>query len=132
MPKRFLTNDFKDCHLIKLDAHDPRSPIVVTQEGCAPDDPLVKTRLFYLQRDGQWIDEIARSTRPDSEAGEIVFENAGEVLRLLSGLFGRPHVRAVPTTEADAEAYITKAKSFSSTEAAYRDFLTRYRAAKRH
>jgi hypothetical protein len=50
---------------------------------------------------------------------------------LLSGLFGRPRVRAVPTTEADTEAYLAKAKSFSSTEAAYHDFLSRYRAAKR-
>lgn len=131
MPKRNLTNDYKDCHLIKLDPHDSHSPIVVTQEGCSPDDPLVKTRLFYLQRDGQWIDEIARSTRPDSEAGEIIFENAGEAMKLLSSLFGRPRVRAVPTTEADAEAYIAKARSYPSTEVAYRDFLNRYRAAKR-
>src|SRR5205814_848078 len=80
MPKRNLTNDYQDCHLIKLDPHDLRSPIVVTQEGCAPDDPLARTRLFYLQRDGQWIDEIARSTRPDTEAGEIVFERTGEAV----------------------------------------------------
>ena len=130
MPKRNLTNDYKDCHLIKLDPRDARSPIVVTQEGCAPDDPLCKTRLFYLQRDGQWIDEIARSTRPDNEAGEIVFEGAGEAVQLLSSLFGKPRIRAVPTTDADAEAYIAKAKSYASTEAAYKDFLTRYRAAK--
>jgi hypothetical protein len=128
---RNLTNAYQDCHLIKLDPHDSRSPIVVTQEGCAPNDPLVKTRLFYLQRDGQWIDEIARNTRPDSEAGEIVFESVGEALRLLSSLSGKPRVRAVRTGEADAEAYIAKVKSFPSTEAAYRDFLTRYRAAKR-
>jgi hypothetical protein len=127
---RNLTNAYQDCHLIKLDSHDPRSPIVVTQEGCAPDDPLVKTRLFYLQHDGQWIDEIARSTRPDSEAGEIVFESAAEAIRLLSSLFGKPRVRAVPTTQADAEAYIALAKSYPSAEAAYRDFLHRYRAAK--
>lgn len=131
MPKRNLTNDYQDCNLIKLDPRDPRSPIVVTQEGCAADDPLVKTRLFYLQHDGQWIDEIARSTQPDSAAGEIIFESAGEVIKLLSSLFGKPRVRAVPTTEADAEAYIARLKLYPSAEAAYREFLTRYRAAKR-
>jgi hypothetical protein len=129
--KRTLTNNYKDCRLIKLDAREPGSPLVVTQEGCAPDDPLSTTRLFYLQRDGKWIEEIARSTRPDSEAGDIVFETTSEALRLLSGLFGRPVVRQLPITDADTEAYIAKVKSFSSPEAAYRDFLARYRNTKR-
>jgi hypothetical protein len=128
--KRTLTNDYKDCHLIKLDTSDPRSPFIVTQEGCAPDDPLARTRMFYLQRDGIWIDEIARSTRPDSEAGDIVFETTSEALRLLSTLFGKPVVRELPFTDADVEAYIAKAKSASSPQAAYRDFLARYRAAR--
>lgn len=129
--KRTLTNDYKDCKLIKLDASEPRSPLVVAQEGCAPDDPLCKTRLFYLQHDGKWIDEIARSTRPDNEAGDIVFETAGEALRLLSGLFGKPVVRQLPVTDTDIEAYMSKMKKVSSPEAAYREFLARYRAAKR-
>jgi len=131
-PKRTLTNDYNDCRLIKLDASEARSPLVVVQEGCAPNDPLSKTRLFYLQRDGQWIDEVARSTRPDSEAGDVIFENAGEAMQLLSSLFGKPVVRKLPITDADVEAYIAKASSVSSPEAAYREFLARYRAAKRH
>jgi hypothetical protein len=129
--KRTLTNDYKDCKLIKLDASEPGSPLIVAQEGCAPDDPLSRTRLFYLQRDGKWIDEIARSTRPDREAGDIVFENAGEALQLLSTLFGRPVVRELPVSDADIEAYVAKAKAVSSPQAAYRDFLARYRAARR-
>src|SRR4051812_15341339 len=128
--KRYLTNDYHDCRLVRLDPRDSTSPIVVTQEGCAHDDPLAKTHLFYLQRDGHWINEIARSTRPDSEVGQIVFERPGEVVQLLATLFGKAKVRAIATTEADTEAYIAKAKSYPSTEAAYRDFLARYRAAK--
>ncbi len=128
-PKRTLTNDYKDCRLIKLDTSEPRSPLVVVQEGCAPDDPLCRTRLFYLQRDGKWIDEIARSTRPDREAGEIIFATPGEALELLAGLFRKPSVRELPITEADVEAYVEKMKKVSSPEAAYRDFLARYRAA---
>jgi hypothetical protein len=128
--KRTLTNDYKDCRLIKLDAREPRSPLVVTQEGCAPDDPLSKTRLFYLQRDGKWIDEIARSTRPDSEAGDVVFETTGEALQLLSSLFGKPVVRELPITEGDVQAYMARVKS-GSPEELFRQFLARYRAAKR-
>jgi hypothetical protein len=127
--KRFLTNDYKDCKLIKLDPHESHSPFVVAQEGVAPDDCTAKTKLFYLQRDGMWIDEIARSTRPDSEIGDVVFETPNEAIRILSNLFGKPQVRALPTTEADTETYVARMQKVTSTEAAYREFLARYRAA---
>jgi len=65
---RALTNDHKDCKLIKVDPDDPTSPYGVMQEGYDSNDPRYRMRMFYLQRDGQWIDEIARSARPDSEA----------------------------------------------------------------
>jgi hypothetical protein len=132
MPLRFLTNDFKDCRLIKLDPQDARSPMVVTQEGCAPDDEACKTRLFYLQRDGLWIDEVARSTRPENEIGDVVFDTPTEAVELLSHLFGKPIVRKLPVSDADVEVYIARAQKAESAEAAYRDFLARYRAARKH
>ncbi|HSI11241.1 MAG TPA: hypothetical protein VK961_04325 [Chthoniobacter sp.] len=128
---RNLTNDYKDCQLIKLDPSERGSPLIVAQEGCAPDDPRCRSLLFYLQRDGKWINEIARSTRPDTECGDIVFETAAEALRLLAGLSGRPIVRQIDVTEPDTEAYIAKAKSLSSLEQGYREFLVRYRAAQK-
>ena len=128
-PSRPLTNDYKDCKLIMLDASDPKSPLIVAQEGYAPSDPNCRMRMYYLQRDGFWIDEIARSTRPDSEAGEIVFETTSEALQLLSSLFGKPIVRELPTTEEDAQAYIARVKG-GTPEEHYRQFLARYRAAK--
>jgi hypothetical protein len=131
MPLRFLTNDFRDCQLIKLDPDDSRSPLVVTQEGCGPDDPACKTRLFYLQRDGQWIDEVARSTRPESEVGDIVFDTPAEAIELLSNLFGKPTVRQVPVSAADVEAYVARAQRAGTGETAYREFLARYRKAKK-
>ena len=97
-PARLLTNNYNDCKLIKLDANDPTSPLVVMQEGYAASDPTSRMRLFYLQRDGFWIDEIARSTRPDSEARDVVFETSAEALQLLSSLFGKPLIRELPVT----------------------------------
>lgn len=132
MPMRFLTNDFNDCRLIKLDPAEPHSPFIVAQEGVAPNDPACKTRMFYLQHDGQWINEIARSTRPDTEIGDIVFETPAEAMRLLSTLFGKPHVRELPVTEADVQAYITRAQNVGSAEAGFRGLLARYRSAKKH
>jgi hypothetical protein len=128
-PPRALTNDYKDCKLIKLDSNDPTSPLVVMQEAYAPGDPNSRMRMFYLQRDGYWIDEIARSTRPESESGEIVFETSTEAIQMLSGLRGTPLIRQLPVTEADIQAYKARASS-GSAEELFRQFLARYRAAK--
>jgi hypothetical protein len=128
-PVRALTNDFSSCRLIRLDIADPKSPLVVMQEGYAPGDPTCRMRMFYLQRDGFWIDEIARSTRPDSEAGEVVFETAAEALKLLSQLFGKPLIRELPVSASDVEAYIARVKGGSPAEL-FRNFLARCRAAK--
>ena len=128
-PTRVLTNDYNDCKLIKLDSNDPKSPLVVMQEGYAPSDPKCLMRMFYLQRDGFWIDEIARSTVPDSEAGDVVFEKSADALKALSGLFGKPLVRELPVTQADVQAYMARAKG-GSPEDLFRQFLARYRAAK--
>jgi hypothetical protein len=129
-PTRVLTNDYRECKLIKLDPDDPGSPFVVAQEGYAPGDRSCRMRLFYLQRDGQWIDEICRSTRPDSEAGDIVYETSAEAVQMLRSLLGTPFVRELPVTDADIQSYMARVKSASSPEAAVRDFLARYRAAK--
>jgi hypothetical protein len=128
-PTRALTNDHKDCKMIRLDSSDPKSPLVIMQEGYAPTDPNCRMRMFYLQRDGFWIDEIARSTRPDTEAGDIVFETTTEALQLLSQLYGKPLVRELPVSESDIQAYMARARG-GSPEELFRQFLARYRAAK--
>ncbi len=129
-PARALTNDYRDCHLVRLDPNDPNSPLFVAQEGYAPNDPNCLMRLFYLQRDGFWIDEIARSTRPDSEAGDVVFETTAEAVNALSGLVGRPLIRQLPVTDADIQAYKARVQGGSPQEL-LRQFLARYRAAKK-
>jgi hypothetical protein len=127
---RPLTNDHKDCKLIKIDPDDPRSPYGVMQEGYDSNDPRYRMRMFYLQRDGQWIDEIARSTRPDSEAGDVLFETSAEALKMLGGLTGKPVVRDLPVSEADVESYLSRIGGGSSPQELLRQFLARYRAAK--
>lgn len=128
---RTLTNDYRDCKIIKLDPADPTSPSVVMQEGCDPNDPTYRTRMFYLQRDGQWIDEIARSTRPDSEGGDVLFENSAEALQVLSKLRGKPVVRDLPVSKDDVKNYLARVGSGISPRELMRQFLARYRAAKR-
>lgn len=129
-PTRALTNSYQDCKLIKLDSNDPKSPKVVMQEGYAPGDATCRMRLFYLQRDGMWIDEVARSTRPDSEAGDIVFESSSEAVQVLASLGNKPLIRELPVSEADVQAYMSRAKG-GSPEELFRQFLARYRANSR-
>ena len=128
-PARVLTNDYNDCKLIKLDSNDPKSPLVVMQEGYSPSDPNCRMRMYYLQRDGFWIDEIARSTLPDSESGDIVFETSAEAIKCLSGLMGKPLVREISVAEGDVRAYMSRVKG-GSPEEMFRQVLARYRAAK--
>ncbi len=128
-PIRALTNNYRDCKLVKLDANEHASPLVVAQEGYAPGDIACRMRMFYLQKDGFWIDEISRSTLPDSEAGGIVFETSAEALQMLSSLVGKPMVRELPVTEEDVRGYMARVKGGSSEEL-LRQFLARYRAAK--
>lgn len=128
-PTRSLTNSHNDCKLVKLDASIPNSPLVVMQEGYVASDPTCRMRLFYLQRDGFWIDEVARSTRPDSEIGDIIFETSTEAIQVLSSLFGKPLIRELPVTEAHVQAYMARAKS-ASPEELLRQFLARYRMTK--
>ena len=128
-PARAPTNDYRDCQLTKLDSKDPQSPLIVMQEGYAPNDPKCRMRMFYLQHDGLWIDEIARSARPDSECGDVVFESSSDALKALTGLVGKPLIRDLPVSEADVQAYMNRVRSGSPDEL-FRQFLARYRAAK--
>ena len=127
-PIRAITNSSSDCQLVKLDADDPKSPLVVIQEGYSPADPNCRQRMFYLQNDGFWIDEIARSTLPESEIGNVVFETSGDAIKALSGLFGKPMVRELPVSEADVQAYMSRLKGGSAKDL-LREFLGRYRRA---
>jgi hypothetical protein len=127
---RALTNNYSDCKLVKLDPDDPKSPLVVMQEGYDSADPTCRMRMFYLQFDGEWIDEIARSARPDSEAGDVVFETSAEALKVLGNLSGKPVIRDLPVSEADVRSYLARVGSGSSPQDLLRQFLARYRAAK--
>jgi hypothetical protein len=128
-PTRVLTNNYQDCQLINMDSDDPKSPLVVIQEAYAPGDQTCRMRLFYLQRDGFWIDEISRSTQPDSDIGDVVFETSTEAIETLAGLLGSPLIRELPVTEAEILAYMSKMRGGSPGDL-LRQFLARGRAAR--
>jgi hypothetical protein len=83
--------------------------------------------LYYLQRDGKWIDEFSRSSVAAKEPVEIIFDTSADALQVLSKLVGKPAIRSLPVTEAEIREYIAKAKDVSTS---IRELLARYRAAK--
>ena len=86
--------------------------------------------MFYLQRDGQWIDEVPGRTRPDSEGGDVLFESSAEALELLGRLRGKPVVRDLPVSKDDVKNYLARVGSGSSPQELLRRIFARYRAAK--
>jgi hypothetical protein len=125
-----ITNEYNACHLIKLDTKDRNTPFVVVQEAYDPRDLSSRQQMYYLQRDGLWIDEIACTMLPDSELDLVVYETSGDALEVVSHLVGKPMIRRFPVSAADVQEYVAKMKSIGSPEAAFHRVLARYRAAK--
>jgi len=71
---RTLTNDYKNTQIVNLGSQGERGPYLITQTGVAPSDPLLKTRMFVLRPDGNWVDFNAYASKGKPEAmDEIVF-----------------------------------------------------------
>jgi hypothetical protein len=87
---RTITNDYKDAQILNLGSEGERGPYLVTQTGVAPSDPLLKTWMFVLRPDGQWVNFNAYACQGKPEAmDEIVFRSMTKVLEAFGKLFGR-------------------------------------------
>ena len=106
---RTITNDYKDAQILNLGCDGERGPYFVTQTGIAPDDALLKTRMFVLRPDGQWVDFNAYACKGKPEAiDEIVFPSTIKVMETFGRLFGRPRVLNLPIDEAGLNAWIER------------------------
>jgi len=104
-----ITNEYKDAQILNLGSEGERGPYVVTQTGVAPSDPLLKTRMFVLRPDGQWVDFNAYASQGKPEAmDEIVFPSVTRVMETFGKLFGRPRVLDLPVDEAGLKNWIER------------------------
>ena len=104
-----ITNEYKDAQILNLGSEGERGPYVVTQTGFAPSDPLLKTRMFVLRPDGQWVDFNAYASQGKPEAmDEIVFPSVTRVMETFGKLFGRPRVLDLPVDEAGLKNWIER------------------------
>jgi len=106
---RTLTNDYKNTQIVNLGSEGERGPYLITQTGVAPSDPLLKTRMFVLRPDGNWVDFNAYASKGKPEAmDEIVFPSMVKVMETFGNLFGRPRVLDLPIDEKGLEAWIER------------------------
>jgi len=122
-----LTNNYNHCRLVRLDENAPDSPFAVLQEGYDPQDPTMRMAFFWLQQNGTWVEDIARTALPTERKFDAVFENVTDVMNLLASLSGDPAIERFPLTAEMIEQRIAMLKS-ASIEALMRQFLASYRA----
>jgi len=109
---RTLTNDYKDTEIVNLGSEGERGPYLVTQSAVAPRDPLLKTRMFVLRPDGNWVDFNACASQGKPEAmDEIVFPSMTKIMETFGRLFGRPRVLDLAIDEKGLTAWIERHSS---------------------
>jgi hypothetical protein len=109
---RTITNDYKDAQILNLGSEGEHGPYLVTQTGIAPSDPLLKTCMFVLRPDGNWVNFNAYACRGKPEAmDEIVFSSMARIMETFGMLFGRPRVLDLPIDKAGLDAWIERHSS---------------------
>ena len=73
---RTITNDYKDAQVLNLGSDSECGPYFVTQTGVAPDDALLKTRMFVLRPDGQWVDFMPTPAKGNRKRSTTSFSPA--------------------------------------------------------
>jgi hypothetical protein len=106
---RTLTNDYKNTQILNLGSEGERGPYLITQTGVAPSDPLLKTHMFVLRPDGNWVDFNVYASQGKPEAiDEIVFPSMTKIMETFGKLFGRPRVLELPMDEQGLETWIER------------------------
>jgi hypothetical protein len=109
---RTLTNDYKDTQILNLGSEGERGPYLITQTGVAPSDPLLKTRMFVLRPDGNWVDFNAYASKGKPEAmDEIVFPSMTKIMETFDKLLGRPRILDLAIDEKGLTAWIERHSS---------------------
>jgi len=125
-----LTNYYGDCTLINLEPSTPGGPYVIVQKALDPQASELREELFFLRRDGVWVEEIARTTLPDEDRFAVVFERLDEVIETLEGLNGTPEILRVAVSRAQIDEYLVMIRAAGSSEGMIRGLLSRYRTAR--
>ena len=127
---RSLSNDYKMCQLIRLEPDLEDTPFVVMQEAYDPEDPKMRETLFWLQRDGTWVDDLVRGSLTLEQKLEAVFESATEAMTRLSSMPIKPEIMRIELTAQVLLARIEALKGREAQDVA-REFAHIFRESRR-
>lgn len=99
-----ITNQYSDFHLLNLSElihHTPgRGPFMVTQDGCAPDDPAMRQCSFVLTHRGTWLHFFLYLALPPRVRAQCAhFETVAELLQLADSLPPKVQVEDAATLQ---------------------------------
>lgn len=117
---RTITNHYEDAQVLNLGSETDRGPFLVIQQGTAPNDQLLRKRLFVLRPDGLWADFNAYAAQGKPECmDEIVFPTIAKVLETFSTLVGKPQIATMPVDEAGLKAWLAKQETTDPVQNAH-------------
>ena len=117
---RTITNDYRDAEILDLGTGFETGPFLVTQTGVGPNDPVLKTKMFVLRPDGQWVDFSAYACKGKPEAmDELVFRTIGEVREVFGKLARRPRVLVLPIDKEGVKAWLERHEGGNPLQAAH-------------
>jgi hypothetical protein len=82
-----LSNQYSDCEVLDLDPSEAkRGPFVAMQRAIDPNDPRQQENLYFLRRDGTWVECATHMSTPEKERVSIVFDALPDIIKLLAEL----------------------------------------------
>ncbi len=81
-----LSNHYSACEVLDLDPSAERGPFVATQRAVDPDDPRQQENLYFLRRDGVWVECATHMLSPGPGRVSVLFDSLSEIITLLAEL----------------------------------------------
>lgn len=125
-----LQNDFARFTIVNLEPDAPsRGPFLVAQNGSAPGDPRVRSKIHLLARDGTWVDMAVIFTNPAAMAGDLLFDTATEMVAVIEKLTGPAVVRPIEINAEEGLAEIERAEASGGLRAVIRTMIDARRSS---
>lgn len=119
-----LKNDFARFTIVNIDPDAPsRGPFIVTQNGTAPDDPKLESRIFVMAKDGSWLDMAALFGIPGEMVDALLFDTAQDVVASIEALTSKVVIRKLDINPQECLAHMAMLESSGGLRAAIRHLL---------
>lgn len=119
-----LKNDFACFTIVNLDPDAPsRGPFIVAQNGSAPGDPKVESKIFLMAKDGSWVDWASLFGIHGAMADELLFDTVQEVVASIEALTSKVVVRHLDVSPQESLARLEMIEAGGGLRVAIRHLL---------